>query len=464
MTVDDRALVEIARNLPDGAVITDRDVVAQYAGDESEVAPRMPGAAVRVSSAAEVAAVMRVASERRVPVTARGGGTGRVGGAVPARGGLVLAFERMAAIREIDRGEMVAVVQPGARTLAVQAAAEEVGLFYPPDPNSRASCTIGGNVGTNAGGPRAFKYGVTREYVLGLEVVTASGDVLRLGRRTRKGVTGYDLTALVVGSEGTLAVVTEVTLKLIPAPEAVATLLVLLPDEAGIERAVSAAIARQPMPRCVELLDEQTLAVVRPTASVPIPAAARAMLIVELDGVAESLDREVERCGNAMQDAGALDVLVARHGGDRERLWSARREMSPSLRKLARNKMSEDVVVPRTRLAELLTRCRRISEETGIRMPAYGHAGDGNIHVNFLWDDESEAPLVEKSIGRLFEEVVAMGGTLTGEHGLGELKAPYLPLEQPRELIQLQRRLKATFDPNDILNPGKLFPTSHGPC
>ena len=454
----------MGRALPDGAVVTDPDVLAQYAGDESEVAPRLPAAAVRVSGTEEVAVVMRAASAHGVPVTARGGGTGRAGGAVPAGGGIVIVFERMASIRGVEREEMIAVAEPGVLTGTLHAAAEAEGLFYPPDPNSWNTCTIGGNVATNAGGPRAFKYGVTREYVLGLEIVTAAGEVLRLGRRTRKGVTGYDLTALLVGSEGTLGVVTEATLKLVPSPEAVATLLVLLAEESAIERTIAAAIERRVVPRCIELLDAHTLDVVRPEAAVPIPASARAMLIVELDGEAESLDAAVERCGGAMQDAGALEVLVARHGGDRERLWSARREMSRSLRKLARNKASEDIVVPRMRIGELLERCRGISAEVGIRMPAYGHAGDGNIHVNFLWDDPGERERVERGRRRLLEATIAMGGTLTGEHGLGELKADYLPLEQSEPLIALQRSLKSVFDPQGILNPGKILPTAHGPC
>ena len=461
----DRALAEIDRRIASGGVITDRDVLEAFAGDESEVPPRMPGAAVRVSSTADVAAVMRAASSHGVPVTARGAGTGRVGGAVPAEGGLVLVFEQMAGILGVEREEMRATVQPGASTGAVHAAAEREGLLYPPDPNSWSTCTIGGNVATNAGGPRAFKYGVTRDWVLGLEVVTAEGEVLRLGKRTRKGVTGYDLTALVVGSEGTLAVITEATLKLMPAPEATATLMVFLPDEAAVQRAVTAVVGQRLYPTCMELLDAVSLEVLRPEAGLPVPEEARAMLIVELDGDSATLEADVERCGNTLTDVGALEVLVARHGGERERLWSTRREMSRSLRKLAANKMSEDVVVPRTRLAELIERCRRISDETGLRMPTYGHAGDGNLHVNFLWDDPSEWPTVERGIASLFEQVIGMGGTLTGEHGLGELKMPYLHLEQSPQLIELQRRVKELFDPKHILNPGKMFPArGHGAC
>jgi glycolate oxidase len=460
----ERALVSISRDVRDGAVITDRDLLAAYAGDESEVPSRLPSAAVRVASASDVAAVLRAASEHGVPVTARGGGTGRSGGAVPEHGGIVMLFDALGAVRGVERDDMIAVVEPGATTAAVHEAAEAHGLFYPPDPNSLASCTVGGNVATNAAGPRTFKYGVTRDWVLGMEIVTASGDILRLGKRTRKGVTGYDLVSLLVGSQGTLGIVTEVTLELALLPESIATMLALLPDEASIERVMLAATRAGSMPRCAELLDAQTLEVVRPASTVPIPSSARALLVVELDGDAALVERDLERCGNAMIEAGAIDVLVARHGGDRERLWSARREMSRSLRALARHKRSEDVVVPRTKLAALLACCRRIEEDTGIRMPAYGHAGDGNLHVNFLWDEARDYPAVERAITRLLEDTLALGGTLTGEHGLGELKAKHLSLEQSPELIALQRALKATFDPKHILNPGKILARAHGPC
>ncbi len=391
-----------------------------------------------------------------------------MGGAVPSPGGIVLSMTKMDRIESIDPRDMIAVVGAGVRTGALQEAAADAGLMYAPDPNSADSCTIGGNVATNAGGPRALKYGVTREHVLGLEVVMASGDVLRVGRKTKKGVTGYDLTALMVGSEGTLGVVTRVTTRLLPAPESIGTLLVLLSDEAQLADAVMAASDGRAAARCVELLDARTLDVLRPEAKLPLPVEARAMLIVELDGDAAWLEREMERRGNALSDAGALDVLVARTGSDRERLWDARKRMSRSIRKLAQHKMSEDVVVPRTKLADLLAKVREIGEREDIVMPAYGHAGDGNLHVNFLWNDGAERERVERGIASLFEEVVGMGGTLTGEHGLGTTKAPFLGLEQSAPLIELQRRIKDVFDPAGILNPGKVLPNAksvrHGDC
>ncbi|HJL16831.1 MAG TPA: FAD-linked oxidase C-terminal domain-containing protein [Sandaracinaceae bacterium LLY-WYZ-13_1] len=463
--VSERALVELDRALPSGSVITDPDVCAAHARDESEAEPTGIDAVVRVRSRDDAAAAMRVAHAHRVPVTPRAGGTGRTGGAVPRRGGWVLAFDRFAGIEEIDRDDAVAVVAPGTVLQDVHEAVEARGLFYPPDPNSLASCTLGGNIAENAGGPRAFRYGVTRDYVLGLEVVLADGTTLDLGRRTKKGVTGYDLASLVVGSEGTLALVTRATLHLIPAPEAVRTMLVFLPSEDAVADAVSACLRERLVPRCVELLDSITLAVLREERAVAIPEVARAALLVELDGEDARLDDELERLGNALTDAGALELLVAKHGGDRERLWSVRREMSRALRRRASNKLSEDVVVPRSQLGALLRRCREISARHRVTMPAYGHAGDGNVHVNFLWDTPDEKPAVDAAIGELFEAVVEMRGTLSGEHGIGVLKAPYLPLEQGPALIDLQRRIKAQFDPRGILNPGKIFPREgHGAC
>jgi glycolate oxidase len=459
-----RALLEIDHTLPSGSVVTDPDLLNGYARDESEVPARVPDAVVRVRSADQVAALMGACWRHEVHVTPRAGGTGRTGGSVPVEGGIVVAFEAMNAIDEIDREDMVAVVQPGLVLAKLHAEVEQEGLFYGPDPNSLESCALGGNLAENAGGPRAFKYGVTRDWALGLEVVTADGTQLSLGKRTVKGVTGYDLAALIVGSEGTLALITRATLKLVPKPEQVVTLLALLPDLPTAGRAVSELLRLGIMPRCVELLDGYTLALVRPKVAFPIPDSVNAALLIELDGSAASCDAELERAGNAMTNQGAVDVLVAKNSSDRERLWSARRELSRALRATARHKLAEDVVVPRSQIANLLSARDRISEQFAIRMPTYGHAGDGNLHVNFLWDDASQEPAVHAAIEALFREVISLRGTLSGEHGIGVLKAPYLPLEQSPQLISWQQRVKRTFDAKGILNPGKIFPTSHGSC
>ncbi|HEY6877785.1 MAG TPA: FAD-linked oxidase C-terminal domain-containing protein, partial [Polyangiales bacterium] len=275
---------------------------------------------------------------------------------------------------------------------------------------------------------------------------------------------GYDLTALVVGSEGTLAVITRATMKLIPKPEQVVTLLALLPDVHCAGRSVNALLRLGIVPRCIELLDGDTLSLIRPKVALAIGDDVHAALLIELDGPSAQCDAELERAGNAIIATGACEVLVAKNGSDRERLWSARRELSRALRASAKHKLAEDVVVPRSQIAQLLAARDRISEQYAIRMPTYGHAGDGNLHVNFLWDDASQEPAVHAAIEALFREVIALRGTLSGEHGIGVLKAPYLPLEQSPALIALQQRLKATWDPQGILNPGKIFPRGHKSC
>jgi glycolate oxidase len=333
---------------------------------------------------------------------------------------------------------------------------------------------IGGNVAENAGGPRAFKYGVTREYVLGLEACLMGGRVLRTGRRTIKGVTGYDVTALLVGSEGTLGVFSEITLKLVPKPSELATVLALFADVRQAADAVRRIIARGLVPRCLELMDGPTLEAIRKQ-NVSLDPRARAMLLIEVDGSggatlgdgtsASTLDPVIERLGEALTEGGhALDVVAAQDAAQRARLWEARRLLSPATRKLAKYKLSEDIVVPRSRLVELFERVDRIGETTGVRHLTYGHAGDGNLHVNFLWNDEDERPAVDRAIDALMRATIELGGTLSGEHGIGVLKAAYLPIEQSAELIAVQQDLKRVFDPSGLLNPGKIFPTGHASC
>jgi glycolate oxidase len=385
---------------------------------------------------------------------------------VPVAGGIVLATHALAQIKEIDRANLIAVVEPGVVTGDLHAAVEREGLFYAPDPNSLESCMIGGNLGANAGGPRAFKYGVTRDWVLGVEACLMGGRVVRAGKRTVKGVTGYDVTALLIGSEGTLGVFTEATLRLVPKPPEVATALALFSDVKAAARAVLKIVGSGVVPRCLEMLDAATLAAVR-SQGVAVDERAGGMLLIEVDALsaqsAESLLLHVGEVSAACP--GNLDVLVAQDGVQRDRLWAARRMLSTATRKLAAHKLSEDVVVPRTRIADLLARTEEIGQLTGVRNLTYGHAGDGNLHVNFLWNDDGERPAVDRAIGLLMQATVEMGGTLSGEHGIGVSKAPYLRLEQSEELIALQKDIKRAFDPRGLLNPGKIFPSaSHVAC
>jgi glycolate oxidase len=461
----DKARRLLEQALGPSKVVTDPDLCESYVRDESEAEGITPDAVVLAETADDILAALRVAREAEVPITPRAAGTGRTGGAVPAAGGIVLATSGMKSIKEIDRRDGVAVVEPGVILGDLHAAVEAEGWFYPPDPNSLADCCIGGNLAENAGGPRAFKYGVTRDWVLGVEAFLIGGQRLRTGRRTSKGVTGYDVTALLVGSEGTLAVFGDATLQLMPKPAQLMTLLVLYADVRAAGRSVEAAIGAGLFPRCIELLDGQTLEAMR-RAGNAIDQRAGAMLLVEVDGDPDACEREAMRFGEAADKAGALEVLVAQDAAQRDRLWSARREMSRAVRKLSKKKLSEDVVVPRQKIDALLEHVAVTCEREGVRHLTYGHAGDGNLHVNFLWDDdEREMPAVERAIESLFREVVRLGGTLSGEHGIGVLKAPYLPLEQSADLIALQRDLKRVFDPQHLLNPGKIFPTgTHRAC
>ena len=460
-----RARRELVAALGPSKVIEDLAGRERFARDESEAIGRVPDVVVIAERTEDVAAALTVADRCDVPITPRSGGTGRTGGAVPVAGGILLSTHALAQVKDIDRRDRLAVVQPGVITGELHALVEKEGLFYPPDPNSLASCMIGGNVAENAGGPRAFKYGVTREYVLGLEACLVGGRVIRPGRRTVKGVTGYDVTALLVGSEGTLAVFTEATLRLVSNPPHVATALALFTDVHACAAAVTAIVEAGLVPRCLELLDAATLDAVRAN-KVAIDPRARAMLLIELDGEEADADRALERLGEVISGReGVVDIVVAQDASQRSRLWEARRALSPATRKLAKYKLSEDVVVPRTKIVDLLAEVERIGERTGVRNLTYGHAGDGNLHVNFLWNDEAERGAVEQAVEALMRATVALGGTLSGEHGIGVSKAAYLAIEQSPELIALQRDVKRVFDPKELLNPGKIFPArGHGGC
>jgi len=459
----DAALSAIDRALGDGAVHRDREVRQGHAGDESECASVLPDAVVVASSTEHVAAVLRAAHAHDVAVTPRAAGTGKSGGCIPVAregGNIVLSLEGFAGIEEIHAGDQVAVVRPGTRLGALKDAVLREDLYYPPDPNSLESCTLGGNLAENAGGPGTLRYGSTRDWVLGMEVVLADGTVQRLGRRTHKGVTGYDLTALMVGSEGTLGVITQATLKLIPRPESLSTILVMLGALSDVGPATTALHGVGNV-RCIELFDDLTLAPLREHSPVPIPASVQAVLLVEFEGSEPAIERSLERAGARLMDVAPIEILVAKHAADRERLWSVRRAMSYTLRRSARFKRSEDVVVPRSRLGELLATCRLIARAHRVRMPSYGHAGDGNLHVNFLWDDPDALPRVALAQHALFVATRGLGGTLSGEHGIGLSKRDAMPLEQNPDVLALQRRIKDAFDPKGILNPGKIFPVRH---
>jgi glycolate oxidase len=414
-------------------------------------------------STREVSQLAKLCNEERVPIVARGAGTGYTGGAVPTRGGMVLSFERMNRILEIDQLNLLARVQPNVITGDLQDAVEKVGLFYPPDPASHRPSALGGNVAESAGGPRAFKYGTTKRYVLALEAVLADGQVIHTGSKAVKNVVGYDLTQLLVGSEGTLAVITEITLRLIPKPAAHATLLAEFADIAHAVDAVTQLIHRRVVPAAVELVDAASLKALAEHAGRPMatPSAA-AVLIIEVDGSPESVVPDILLVEEACRAARAIRLKRAATEAERDEIWHLRRELSPALKKISTIKLNNDVVVPRGRIPELFALVKEIERDTGLPIASFGHAGDGNIHVNIMIPEDSaltdSLQRGERAVRRLFEGVVALEGSISGEHGIGFTKSRYLNLELSPEEIALMRRVKGAFDPNGILNPGKIFP------
>src|SRR5688572_3621244 len=420
-----------------------------------------PDLVVIPSSTQEIAAIARLCNEHRVPLVVRGAGTGYTGGAVPTRGGLVLSMERMNRILEIDETNLLAIVEPNVITADLQRAVEKVGLFYPPDPASLEMSSIGGNVAECAGGPRAFKYGTTKRYVLALEAVLPTGEIVESGSKAVKNVVGYDLTQLLVGSEGTLAIITKVTLRLIPKPPARATLLALFADIRAAVDAVSALIQRRVVPAALELVDADSLSAIRDQLQQDVvPPGTGAVLIVESDGMPGAVDDEIDRVAEACRDAGAMRVSLAANDEDRDRLWNVRRLLSGALTATGLLKINHDVVVPRGRVPELFAAIEELREAHELRIAAFGHAGDGNIHVNLMVDrhDARQRARAKEAERELFEQVVALEGSISGEHGIGFAKAQYIGIELSPEEIALMKRVKAAFDPSGILNPGKIFP------
>ena len=451
----------LTRELGGSRVLRTPEAIETYGRDESGRGFYPPDAAVLCESRAEIELVLRLAAEHKIPVTPRGAGSGMTGGALPVRGGIVLSTERMKKILEVSVDDRIAVVEPGVINADLQAAAEAQDMFYAPDPASLGFCSMGGNVAENAGGPRAFKYGVTRDWTLGLTVTLMGGETMRLGRRTPKGVTGYDLTALFVGSEGTFGVTSEITVKLIGKPDGVGTFIAVMPDAISAGRAVSAIIRKGYRPRALELLDKAAIDHVRPKSAFTFPAEAGAIVLVELDGDPDGMEAAILRCGSVCEDEGAREVIVARDDADRERLWQTRRLVSRSLREAHAFKVSEDIVVPPGSIAEMLRRCDAIGGRQRLLMATFGHAGDGNLHVNVLTDENHREPSVAKRIDAaladIFRAALDLGGTLSGEHGIGIAKAKYMAWEQSAEVIEWQKRLKRLWDPQGLLNPGKVF-------
>ncbi len=455
------AVAELRAAFPADRLILEPERLEPYGRDESDLGTFPPGAVLLVRSAAEVQAIFAVATRHRVPVVPMAARSGKSGGSLAIHGGIGVSVERMNRILEIRPGDLTARVEPGVITGVLQAEVEKHGLFYPPDPNSLDLCAIGGNVAENAGGPRALKYGVTREYVLGLEVVVPTGEILRLGRQTIKGVAGYDLTALFVGSEGTLGIVTEVTLKLLPRPRHVATALVCFADVEVAAEAVTRVLAAGVVPRCLELIDDVSVGAIARESPFQLPPGAGAALLFETDGNdEEQVFAEMARVAGLVQGSAAGEVIVAQGEAQRKSIWETRKYLSVALSRLAARKLSEDVAVPRSRIPEMVRRAREIGRRHGLLVATYGHAGDGNLHCNVLYDGDPERPRADAAVAEMLRAAVDLGGTITGEHGVGLAKRDFLAYEQGDAVVAVERRVKALFDPLGILNPGKVFPES----
>lgn len=450
-------LKRLERILSRGELSFEPAVLAAHAGDKWFAAHK-PQAVALPRSAESISKLLNFANRHRIPVTPRGAGHGYVGGAVPVRGGIVLSLARMNRIKEVNAADFVAVVQAGVNTGKLQETVEKRGLFYPPDPASKADTAIGGNIATNAGGPRCLKYGVTRDYVLGLQVVLANGTIVRLGGRTHKNKTGFELHRLFVGSEGLLGVVTEATLKLLPLPPYRASLAVGFDSMRAATRCLHAIFARGFLPAALELADQFTLAAAYQRTGSAWLRGCRAHMILELDGQERSVRGEIRTLQKLIGSQKPLFVQTGLGADKCEIIWQTRREFSYALRDTGLTKLNEDIVVPRGKIEDLFTFAARLQKKHKVAIACFGHAGDGNIHTNIMVDfnQPGARKRSEAALDELFAQVLAWGGALTGEHGIGLAKQRWWPMAVSREVRALHQIIKHALDPKGILNPGKF--------
>ena len=419
----------------------------------------MPDAVVFPGNSDDISRILSLAGKIGVPVVPRGAGTGMAGSSLPIHGGVVMAMNRLDRILEIDKENFTVTTEPGVITGKLHKAVESVGLFYPPDPSSSDISTIGGNLAQCAGGPRAVKYGVTRDYVLGLEAVLPTGEVIQTGVRTAKGVVGYDLTRLIVGSEGTLAVITKIILRLLPLPESVKTMTAVFDSIEAAAQAVANIMRSGITPRTLEYMDGAAIRCAESYTRTGLPAHSEAALIIEVDGGKGETEKNAATLKTMLAEYGAVSVQVADTPADVKAIWKARKAISPALFRYGPHKINEDIVVPRNKIPDMVKRLETLSKETGLTIVSFGHAGDGNIHVNVMLDkrDGQLLALAEKTIDTIFDYTLALGGTISGEHGVGITKKAYISKEVGPVELGLMKQIKSVFDPKNILNPGKLF-------
>ena len=454
-----RILEELLSIVGPENVATEKQDLLCYSYDATQM-EFIPDAVVYPADSEEVSRILRLANSERIPVFPRGAGSGFTGGSLPRGGGIVLVTTRMDKILRIDADNLIAEVEPGVVTEDFQIAVEKIGLFYPPDPASLKFSTLGGNVAECAGGPRAVKYGVTKDYVMGLELVLPTSEIIRTGGETVKGVVGYDLTKLVCGSEGTLGVITKIIFRLLPLPEAKKTILAIFDSIDGAAYAVSAIIKAKVIPTTLEFMDHATLQCVDRRFNLGLPEEGKAVLIIEVDGDKELIEKQAGLIHGLITPFGLVQFRVARDAAESEQLWKVRRLVSPSLRDINPTKYNEDIVVPRSKVPDIIHHIENIRKRYDIPILNFGHAGDGNIHVNVMIDREIPGmdEKAHEAIREIFHATIDLGGTMSGEHGIGLSKAPYITMELSTDQINAMRAIKKALDPNNILNPGKIFP------
>lgn len=457
--LDSHIVAAIKKIVGEDNVETSNMARVSYSYDATPNFQSMPDAIIAPRNSREISEVLKLCNKHKIPVVPRGSGTNLCAGTTPLAGGIVILFRNMNRILEIDEANLTVTVQPGVITLDMINAIEQKGFFYPPDPSSMKISTIGGNINENSGGLRGLKYGVTRDYVLGLEIVLANGDVIRTGGKLAKDVAGYDLTRLFVGSEGTLGIITEAILKIIPKPESKKIMLVLYQDIEDAAHAVSAIIKNKIIPATLEFLDQPTIEVVEQYAKIGLPTDAKAILLIEQDGPQEVVDRDILHMSKICTKLNAVSVRVAKDDMEADALRTARRSALSALARLKPTTILEDATVPRSQIAQMVRAINEIAKKYNVQICTFGHAGDGNLHPTCPTDarDQDELHRVEKAFEEIFIKAVELGGTITGEHGVGAMKAPYLELKLGPEGIEAMKSIKQAFDPNNIMNPGKVF-------
>jgi len=456
--ISDNLALEIENAVAPARVTRQKDAMQEFGKDSGEI-EHLPEMVVEATKTAQVQGLLRLANRHHFPVTPRGTGTGLAGGSVPSAGGVLLSLAGMNRIISIEEDNLVAVVEPGVINLDLKNAARQKGLFYPPDPVSLDTSSVGGNAATNAGGPSCIKYGTTRDYILGMEAVLPSGDVIEAGVRTRKGVVGYDMVHLIAGSEGTLGIITRLILNLIPHPRAVNTMVAIFPTIIHAMNSINATLTAGHVPCAMEFMDRKCLDLVGDLLPFEGLETADTFLLVEIDGRPDTLADELEEIGMLLMENGAINVLMAPDSKKRKRMWDIRREVSLRIEEKSPVWIPEDIVVPIGKIAALVACLPEFEQRYEIKIYSFGHAGDGNIHLNVTAGDSSRKEAVEGGIQEILRTVISMGGTISGEHGIGMVKKELLGLELSEENIRIQEGIKRLFDPNMILNPGKIFPS-----